>query len=301
MQPAYARFRLPSGASVQLGSGDIVGRHRNAALCLDDPRISEMHAAVSLRRGGLWLLALRGGLRVAGLPAREVRVEPGLRVEVAPGLELIVDHVELPQRVLGVAGLGRQVEILQAPINTLIDEDGPVLQPSWTATGLAWIWSDGTGWRAQVGTQPIVELAEGTVLQAGAHRLSFVSLPADAAAQQAPSTHGGLFPPMCIVTRYDTVHIHRDNRPVVSLAGFPARIVSELAAVAAPLHWRALAGQLWRGVDNTVSLRQRLDRNLATLRARLRDGQVRPNLVQADGKGHYELLLLPGDELVDES
>ncbi|NOY25286.1 MAG: FHA domain-containing protein [Oligoflexia bacterium] len=301
MQRAYAQFRLPSGASVRLSPGDIIGRHRNAALCLDDPRISEMHAYVSLRSGGLCLLALRGGLRMSGLPAQEARIEPGLRVAVAPDLELLVEHVELPPRVLGVAGLGRQVEVLQAPINSLIDDKGPTLVPSWIPTGLAWIWSDGEGWRARVGTQPIVELGEGSVLQAGTHRLSFVSLAADTASDQATLTREGLFPPMRIVTRYDTVHIHRDKWPVVSLSGFPARIVSELAAVAAPLHWSALAGQLWRREDDAIALRQRLDRNLVTLRGKLREGQVRPNLVRADGKGHYELLLLPGDELIDES
>lgn len=260
-----------------------------------------MHAYVSLRRGGLCLLALRGGLRVGNLAANEVRLEPGLSVAVTPELELEVEAVVLPERVLAVAGLGRHTEILLAPVYSLVEGTTPRLVSTWIADALAWIWSDGESWRARTGQKPMVELGEGVILDVVAHRLTFLSVPTQEAGETVAPTKVGLFPPMRIVTRYDTVHIHRDRRPVVTLSGYPARIVSELGCVGVPLRWSALADQLWRGLDDRQLLRQRLDKNLKTLRDRLREGGVRPDLVRADGKGHYELLLMPGDELVDQT
>jgi hypothetical protein len=57
---AFVRFRDPRGEELELEPGDVIGRSWKAALWLQDPRVSECHAAVSLRDGGLRLIALRG-------------------------------------------------------------------------------------------------------------------------------------------------------------------------------------------------------------------------------------------------
>ena len=72
-----AEVRLPDGSARELRPGDIIGRMRGAALCLDDPRISEAHALVSLRGSTLRLLALRGRMSVDGKPRSDAVLEPG--------------------------------------------------------------------------------------------------------------------------------------------------------------------------------------------------------------------------------
>jgi pSer/pThr/pTyr-binding forkhead associated (FHA) protein len=46
---ATVRLRLPDGSTTTLAPGDIIGRMASAALVLDDGRVSEAHAMVSLR------------------------------------------------------------------------------------------------------------------------------------------------------------------------------------------------------------------------------------------------------------
>ena len=65
---AVARLLLPDGRDVEVGPGDLIGRTPSAAAVIDDPRIAEAHAFVSLRHGELHLLSLRRMVVVAGKP-----------------------------------------------------------------------------------------------------------------------------------------------------------------------------------------------------------------------------------------
>lgn len=103
---AVARCRVGEGPAVVLGHGDLIGRLATAAVSLDDARISEAHAIVSLRGGAMRLLALRGRFRVHGKQRAEVVLAPGLDVELARGIVLHVDEVSLPDTVLAIAGPG---------------------------------------------------------------------------------------------------------------------------------------------------------------------------------------------------
>ena len=58
MRPTVS-LQLPDGSIHELGHGDLIGRLWTAALHLDDGRISEAHAMISLRGSELHLLALR--------------------------------------------------------------------------------------------------------------------------------------------------------------------------------------------------------------------------------------------------
>lgn len=84
-----ARIRW-SGGEVTLASDALVGRSPVAALRIDDPRVSTVHAELSWRDAGLVLLARGGRLVVGGRATREVVLAPGLVVELAPGLSLEV-------------------------------------------------------------------------------------------------------------------------------------------------------------------------------------------------------------------
>ncbi|MFT5686534.1 MAG: hypothetical protein ACI8RZ_007490 [Myxococcota bacterium] len=74
-----------------------------------------------------------------------------------------------------------------------------------------------------------------------------------------------------------------------------------MSVLSGPTPWRMLAEQLWPGQQHSVLLRQRLDRCLVRLRLKLRRAGLRSDLVHASGSGDYELLLYPGDSLVEEA
>ncbi len=107
---ASALVRAPDGLLHELGPGDIIGRLSTASLLVDDARVSEAHAMVSLRGGELKLLALRALFAIDGKPLRELTLTEGQRIELARDLALEVEEVVLPTEVLvlDMPGLGRQ-------------------------------------------------------------------------------------------------------------------------------------------------------------------------------------------------
>ena len=301
MYRAYTRLRLPSGSTADLCPGDIVGRLWNAALRLDDGRISEAHAMVSLRGGALKLLSLRGMLAVDRVPARAVRLEPGLRVALAEGLEIEVEAVELPDQVLAISLADGRPRILTASVYSVLPGPPPRLEPRYQTDASGWLWSTEAGWRIQPGEGPVHALEAGSEWRLGDHRVQAVSLPRGEADVRSTRQSGSIFPPLKIIAWFDTVHLHRQGHPTLALSGKPAQLLSLLVSFSGPVGWEVAAGELWRKADDRVQLRQRWDRTLSKLRDRLREGRVRPDLVRADGTGNYELLLLDGDETIDQT
>jgi hypothetical protein len=109
---ASVRLRLPDGSTTTLSPGDIVGRMASAALVLDDPRVSEAHALVSLRGAELQLLALRGMFAVNGEPSSKIVLQPGQRLSFAEGLALEVEAVQLPDTLAALEGDGLPTQVL---------------------------------------------------------------------------------------------------------------------------------------------------------------------------------------------
>ena len=83
---AFVRFRCPDGSIAELAHGDLIGRLGTAALHLDDARISEAHAMISLRGEELKLLALRGRFAVGNKPLSGLTLAEGQRISFARGL-----------------------------------------------------------------------------------------------------------------------------------------------------------------------------------------------------------------------
>jgi hypothetical protein len=297
---ATATFRLPDGSLRELGPGDLVGRLWSAALKLDDARISEAHAMVSLRGQELQLLALRGRFAVAHQPATSVRLRPGLEIELARGLSVTVEELTLPSRVLAVEAEGLPRQALAGVCGVRL-HPRPALIPGYRADVDVLFWSDGDQWRARpAGGAPRV-VGPGDVLAVGGVALHLVAVDLDAAAQAATRVGGRVHCALRIVARHDTCHVLRDGEPPLALSGLSARMLSELAAIGAPVGWEALAGELWPDEEDRDTLRRRFDISLSRLRRKLREARVRPDLVRADGFGHYELLLADGDRVVDET
>ena len=109
---ALVRFRLPDGREHDLHPGDFVGRSSSAALYIDDARISEAHALVSLRGRELRFLQLRGRFALDGQQLGELTLREGLLIELAQGLTLEVLRVQLPPTLLALKGEGLPTQAL---------------------------------------------------------------------------------------------------------------------------------------------------------------------------------------------
>lgn len=296
---AAALVRTADGSEHMLHHGDFVGRLRTAALYLPDPRVSEAHALVSLRGVDLKLLALRGVFAISGRRRVEVVLEPGLRLELAEGVFLDVVQVELPESVLGLEGPGLARQVLPGACSLSLDPR-PVLQAGYVGSSLARIWSDAEGWWvARVDTEP-EPFGVGSVLEVGGLPFAAVAIPLRQAGS-ATTRQGGLARALSIAAHFHTVHIHPEGLPPVVLNGVPARLVSELVALGGPTSWQVVAELVWPAALDRDQLRRRLDLALFRLRAKLREGGVRPDLVRPDGGGRLELLLGPEDRLEDHT
>lgn len=289
---AFTRLLAPDGRRYELVSGDVIGRHAASALPLDDARVSEAHAMVSLREQELRLIALRGAFAIDGRPVDSVALQPGLVVHLAPQLALEVEAVELPDSVMALEGPGVPRQVLPGVCSVVA---GPPLrvQKGLSSAGLAVIWNTGPGWRVREGGGEARDLVVGMQV-AG---LTAVAAPLAAAGLAATVRRDSVSPPLELVVWPDSVHVHREGKPAVTISGILARILAELVAFDGPVHWKVLAGELWPKGDDQEVLRARLDVNLSRLRRRLRKHGVRVDLVRSDGAGQIGLLLYPHDRV----
>lgn len=303
---AKLRLDLPTEANssnesalIAVGHGDLIGRMSTATLCIDDARVSEAHAMVSLRGGELHLLALRRRFFVNNELCSEVPLTPKLRVELAQGLGFVVEELALAPTVLGLRVVGRGARPLLGVCSIVAEGDEGILS-GYRADALAYLWNRDEDWRLQMAGEEARPLEAGDRFVVGERTYEIIDLPlARAGADKTlPGESQGT---LSIVTRFDTVHIHRKGRGhELSLSGISARILSELGAVGVPLSWQAIAKELWSGPLDDTALRRRWDVSLSRLRRKLRGAGIRANLVRTDGMGNAELFLLPGDELLDE-
>ncbi len=293
---AYARFRLPDGTRVELGHGDLIGRLWSAALSLADGRISEAHAMVSLRGHELKLLALRGRFALEGRPQSSLVLQPGQRIAFAEGLELVVEDIQLPTMVLGIEGDGLPRQVLNG-VCSLMTRPRPEVVPRFVDAP-AHIWTDGEGWLLKLDGEPRV-LSPGDSWELDGRSFRAVAARLESAGRTATRLVGGVHRVLRVVANFDTAHIHSEGGQALALSGLSARILSELVAFDGPVPWLVLAQELWPKESDPHLLRRKLDVNLSRLRRKLREAQIRPDLIRADGFGHFELFLKEGDRAED--
>ncbi len=298
MHRAYATFRLPDGARRSLVAGDLIGRLWSAALQIDDPRISEGHALLSLRGGDLWLLALRRRLAIDGRSVAEVRLVVGQRIALAQGLELVVEAVELPATAMAIEAPGLPTTMLPGLCSLQVH---PQIQLSarYEPDAGCLLWDTCDGWRRAQGgvVTPLVAGDQWTV-----DGVPFRAVDMRVGGGPSPTrVTGGIDPPLRIITAYETAQVQAGDAPPVVFAGVHARILSELVALGGPAGWEIVAREVWPDEDDAFVLRKRWDVNLGRLRGRLREGGVRTDLVRAAGTGQVELVLRHNDVLEDRS
>jgi hypothetical protein len=302
----FVRFRLPSDAVVELGPGDIIGRSDRVALCLSEPYISEAHAMVSLRSGELRLLALRGRLAVGGKPSSQVVLALGQRIVLSSRLPLVVEDLQVPTQVLALTAEGIEPKVLAAVCSLTVvpsatQSAGSTLElvSGFQPEADAVFWTTGSTLNVRIGDAPIRALAEGSELEVGGRHLRIATL-AFSIPTHAPtmdSTEVGV--PLHLMLNYDTVHLIAGSQRL-TLDGISARILSELAAVGAPLAWQEVAREIWgRDTIPEPVLRERWDSSLARLRRKLQAARLRTDLVHTTRTGHVELVLGPGDTMED--
>lgn len=279
-----------------VSAGGIIGRLAHAELRLDDPSVSEAHALVSLRNGCLRLLALRRWFEVDGVRSSDVVLAAGQRIRFAPGVEVVVDAIDVRGGALALV-MGSTVVELQESVYSLFDGPMPRVEVGPQPGADAVVWSTGTGWSLST-EEGVVELDDGVKARVGGRDV-FARALVDLQARSTKGDAATLDPPVRVVLRHDTVHLFRPDRPPVVLSGMSARIVSEVGAMGAAVPWEVPAAEIWRAGPSHIR-RQNWDRNLRRLRSKLSEADIRTDLVRADGRGNVELYLLPGDELVDE-
>jgi len=297
---ASVTFRTSDGELHRLEHGAIIGRLWSAALQLDDSRISEAHAMVSLRGSALKLLSLRGLFAVDGKPQKEVTLRPGLTLFFARGVSVEVTEVTLPVQVMALEGDGLPRQVLSG-VCSLVDGPTPQIVAKTAAQASAVFWSTGDGWRVRVGQGAPEPLTPDWTLPTRAGRVWATAMPLSAAGHSATVAIGRVAAPLKLELHYDMVHIHRDGQPTVSLNGNTARILSEVGSVGTAIAWDQVATAIWSDTDDEHLLRRRWDSLLARLRRKLREEDIRPELIKTDGAGNIALVLNPTDELVDHS
>lgn len=297
---AYVRLQTPDGRVETLGPGDIIGRLAGAALHLDDARISEAHAPVSLRGRELKLLALRGLFAVDGKPTDEVVLRPGLLLELARQVSVSVEEVVLPEALLALEGDGLPRQVLSGTASLLL-KPRPALVPGYQGDAAAHIWDNGERWRLRLADGPTRNLEPGDSFEREGLCFRAVAIALERAGQAPTQLEGSVRPKLHIVACFDTAHIHVEGKQVVALDGISARILSELVALGGPASWEMVAGQIWKDDEDRTQLRRKWDINLARLRRKLRKARIRADLIRAGGTGQVELLLYSGDRTEDRA
>ena len=295
---ATVRFGLPDGREAVAGHGDILGRVWSASVQLNDGRVSEAHALVSLRGRELRLLSLRGRFAVNGKTVGQVPLETGQTIFLAPGLAIEVLEVQLPESVLALEGEGIPRVVLSG-VATVLAGPPVSVQSRYLPEGQAHIWSTGKGWILRQPQRRAREVGPGDTFEVSDRQLRLVDVPLEHAGGTPTWVGGGVDSPMRIVSHFDSIELHRPGTPVATLSGIAARILAELIAIGGPTSWEAVAREVWSDDMERSDLRRRWDVALMRLRRKLSDLAVRDDLIRSDGTGNLQLVLREHDSVED--
>ncbi len=291
---------MPDGQEATVGPGAVIGRSYAADVRIDDGRVSEVHAYVSLRASHLVMLALRGRVRCEQRDTPRLELAAGQRVELAPAVAIDVVSVVLPDQVLALEGDGVARQVLFG-VTSVVTRPTPHLVAGDVAEAGALIWSDGLAWRVRVAGQRARPLRAGDALTVEGVGFRAIAVPGAGAAviETVPRTGGDR---LRIVSTFDSVQLWREGAATPCLlTGRPARLVAELLALGGPVRWEVLAQDLWSDGADVATLRHRLDITLLKTRRLLVAAGLRRDLVTSHRNGWLELLLYPGDVADDRS
>jgi hypothetical protein len=288
---------LEGGPATLVPVGGLIGRSAASSMRILDPRVSEAHAMVVLRGRELRLLSLRSRVAVDDREDDDVTLAPGQRIVLGGAVTCVVQQVSMPAHVLAVAFAGQQRELCADAYSFLA---GPVpdLLPRLVPGASAHLWSADEGWLIQPAGAPAAPLRVGAEWTIDGVDLTVQRVALGDAAGLATV---GPREALRLVCRTTTVHVHRARREPIAIDARAGQLLSELALMRAPVEWMVIAAELWPDERDAVRLRRNFDAVLSRLRARLREGGIRDDLVRTDGRGNIEVLLDRSDEVVDEA
>jgi hypothetical protein len=226
-----------NGTQARLRPGAVLGR-TSLLLPLQDPRISEAHALVSIREQGLSLLALRGTLAVGGKTREQVVLTAGSVIVLAPGFELRVLQVENATEALAVELLGTRLELPSAPSSVVLAPH-PSLRPGVGLTGCTVVlesWISGGEHFGRTPEQGVQALVQGSVLRTAGLDVQVVGVPlmaVDTTVRRAD----------LVVDRFDSAVLHLRKRKE-RFAEEEWRVLQTLAFGEPPMHVREILDEL---------------------------------------------------------
>ncbi len=305
-------FETHSGAQVDLPPESVIGRMSTAGFRIDDPRISEAHALVSLRGTELRLLALRGRVSVDGKPATDIKLTPGLRIILAGFYPLLVRAVSLPATFPAIIGADDATPFPALGIVAFFPGTPVPLRHGFDPTAAAHLWvaDDGITFRPNepltledpAPTQDRI-LAIGDRFTVTGHTYTLTTTDLSTLGIDATVDTGHLDAALTVHLRYDTARIVGAHGRTCTLDGLRARTLAELHAIGQPIAWQELTRILWEPNDlqTESQMRQRWDQLLIRIRTKLRESGIRSDLVRSVRPGLVELVLGPDDRVIDES
>ncbi len=283
-----------------LGPGDVIGRSDVAAMCLDDPRVSEAHAMISLRDRALKLIGLRGWFKHGDEVCQELELTPGLRVELAPGVELECEEVTLPTHLIGLELPGGLVVTLVKTMTLSIDAGRPALRGGFDPDSDAVFWSVGSRWRARIGDAESIDLTPGDTLSWGDVHVEVVAVPLSSGSHT--QTKSRLRLPLTLTITRGRVLVERADTEPMLISGVPGRLLASVLSRGGSAGWEEVIEDVWPDDASTRSaLRRRFDTGLRRLRDTLRHALPgQDDLVSLDGTGVLVANLRDEDRLVNE-
>lgn len=284
---------------VQLSPGEFIGRSDLAALCIDDPRVSEAHAMVSLRGKALKLLALRGRFRVNGKVEAEVELREGLEIELASGLTVKCVDVTLPETLPGLDVQGLPPMLLTGT-TTLFGGAPPRVVRGYDPRGDVVLWASGDRWRVSLKNADAREVGVGDSFELCDMSVSLVAIPIEIAGHER--TRGVLRTPLVFTLLGQTVRVKREGQPANLISGIPGKILASLVSEGRPMNWKEITARVWPGDQSLeMSLRRRLDAGLSRLRSRLSPfAAPDEELIRLDGAGQVMLVLSDQDHVITQ-
>ena len=273
----------------ELEAGDIIGRMELAALPIEDARISEAHAMISLREGELRLLALRGRFRVRGELCAQIALAPGLEIELAQGISLIIHEVHLPDEVLGIEIPGLSRMALPQTM-TLFAGSPPSIRPGYDSSGDAIFWTLDGDHRVTLPDQQTKQLQTGDKLQIKDLQVQIVSIPVNYASRtKTIPFHASS---LKLEVLENSVRIVQDETSSALISGLPGKILGALLLHGPTMTWEQIVEFVWPGdCSLELALRRRFDCNLARLRARLQRLGMPAQMIRMSGTGLVTLEL----------
>lgn len=297
----YVECRLTGACErVVLGMGDVIGRSKQAALCINDPRISEAHALVSLRGSSLMLLALRGRFRHKGEVVPEVELKAGVDIELYKGLWLHCEEVVVPNTLTGLEVPGLGVVTLTHTCSLFLDRvtESFSIKQGYIKQADVVMWSCGAAWSYRLNGEEPKALSAGSVFEVGGLTLTHVQIDLEVAG--ISRTRGSGRPPVLLEVAPTSVSVRVDvHERAEVITGIPGKILAACTHYRHPIEWETLARRVWSDdMCSAGSLRRRFDVGLLRLREKLQTLGLPSDLVGMDGSGLVVLRLGADDRVL---